>query len=76
MSRTDNIIAICEKVAYKYGESAMGNLYHELLMAHVEKEIIEHTPYSDKIDADVEAIRLAYMKLYSDLTGKKFAPNA
>lgn len=66
MKRLNNIVDICLKAAYKTADGPMSNIYHEALMASVEKELIEHTPECNLIQADIEEIRRAYCKLLND----------
>ena len=58
---------VCILAAYKRPEGPMGDLYHNVLMANIEKEIIKDTPDQRLIDADLEMIRRAYCKLLNDV---------
>ena len=66
MTRLNKIVDICLKAAYKSPDGPMNDIYHEALMASVEKELIEHTPDCKLIQADIEEIRRAYCKLLND----------
>lgn len=65
--RLEKVKDICILAAYKRPEGPMGDLYHNVLMANIEKEIIKDTPDQRLIYADLEGIRIAYCKLLNDV---------
>ena len=67
MSRLENLERICDNVAYQYGDSAIGRVNTEFMMAQLDGEIEKDSPFYNKLRKDIEDIRRAFCKLGNDI---------